>query len=63
MTGAPVRRKKPVIAIAVLMVWSGIVGAVAFGEETVIEVPVEQETIEIEEIGLTLILPDSWKGK
>ena len=27
------------------------------------EVPVEQETIELKEIGLTLILPDSWKGK
>ena len=27
------------------------------------EVPVEQETIELKEIGLTLILPDTWKGK
>ena len=29
----------------------------------VVEVPGEQETIELKEIGLTLILPDSWKGK
>lgn len=27
------------------------------------EVPVEQETIELKEIGLTLILPDNWKDK
>ena len=27
------------------------------------EVPAEQETIAIEEIGSTLILPDSWKGR
>lgn len=32
-------------------------------DEVAIQVPVEQEIIEIEEIGLTLILPDSWKGK
>lgn len=27
------------------------------------EVPTEQESIDLEEIGVTLILPDSWKGK
>lgn len=32
-------------------------------EPAVVEVPGEQETIELKEIGLTLILPDSWKGK
>ncbi len=50
-------------AVFALMVCSFTVGAVAFAKETMVEVPVEQETIEIEEIGLTLILPDSWKGR
>lgn len=52
-----------VAAVIALMVCSFCVGAVAFAKEIVVEVPVEQEAIEIEEIGLTLILPDSWKGK
>lgn len=43
-------------AAIALMVCSGIVGAVAFGSEP-------QETIELDEIGLTLILPDDWEGK
>ena len=50
-------------AVVALMVCSGAVGAIAFHRETVIEVPANQETIELEAIGLTLILPDSWKGK
>ena len=50
-------------AVIALMVCSFTVGAVAFAKEIVVEVPVEQETIELKEIGLTLILPDSWKGK
>ena len=44
-----------VAAVIALMVCSFCVGAVAFAKEIVVEVPVEQETIEIEEIGLTLI--------
>ena len=52
-----------VAAVIALMVCSFCVGAVAFAQEVVVEVPAEQEVIEIEEIGLTLILPDSWKGK
>ncbi len=52
-------RFSAIAAVLVLMVCSFTVGAVAFSRE----VPVEQEIIEIEEIGLTLILPDSWKGK
>lgn len=31
--------------------------------ERVVEVPVGQETLTLEDIGITLILPDSWKGK
>ena len=50
-------------AVVALMVCSGAVGAIAFHRETVIEVPANQETIELEAIGLTLILPDSWKRK
>ena len=52
-----------VAAAVVLMVCSGAVGAIAFSNDTVVEVPAKQETIELEAIGLTLILPDSWKGK
>lgn len=49
----------------VLMGSSFTVGALAFSRETIVEVPVpaEQETIELPEIGLTLYLPDSWKGR
>lgn len=50
-------------AVIALMVSSFCAGAAAFAKEVVVEVPVEQEAIEIEEIGLTLILPDNWKGK
>lgn len=49
-------------AVLALMVCSGAVGAVAFAQEIVVEVPVQQETVTFEEIGITLILPDSWKG-
>lgn len=50
-------------AALLLMVSSFSVGAIAFAHEIIIEVPVEQENVVLEEIGLTLILPDSWKGK
>ena len=50
-------------AVLALMVCSFGVGATAFAKEVVVEVPVEQETITIEKLGLTLILPDSWEGK
>lgn len=50
------RRIVRVAAAVALMVCSGIVGAIAFGTDP-------QETIELDEIGLTLILPDHWKGK
>ena len=58
-----VMRLVAVAAVIALMVCSFCVGTVGFAEEIVVEVPVEQETVEFEEIGLTLILPDSWKGK
>ena len=47
-------------AAALVLMFSGFsVGAIVFARE----VPVEQENVVLEEIGLTLILPDSWKGK
>lgn len=57
------KRFTAIAAVIALMVCSFTVGAVAFAKEIVVEVPVEQETIELKEIGLTLILPDTWKGK
>lgn len=58
-----IRRFLTAAATFVLMACSFSVGAFAFARETVVEVPVEQETIKLEEINLTLILPDDWKGK
>lgn len=56
------RRFMAVAAVMALMVCSGAVGAVAFAREIVVEVPIQQETITFDDIGVTLILPDSWKG-
>ena len=58
------RRKKirqilAAAAVLVLMFSSFSVGAIAFARE----IPVEQETIELEGVDLTLILPDSWAGQ
>lgn len=49
--------------VAALMAASMAVGALAFSSETVVPVPVEQESLALDELGLTLILPDSWKGR
>ena len=53
------RRLLAVSVMLVLMAASFTVGALAFSRE----VPAEQESIELPGIGLTLILPDSWKGR
>ena len=58
-----IRQLLATAAALVLMFSSFSVGAIAFAREIIIEVPVEQENVVLEEIGLTLILPDSWKGK
>lgn len=50
-------------AALVLMISSFTVGATAFAREIVVEVPVEQETLELEGVDFTLILPDSWEGQ
>lgn len=56
-------------AVLVLMACSGAVGALAFSRETITEVPVQQvqailrEKVEMQEIGVTVLLPDSWEGR
>ena len=58
-----------VAAAIVLMFSSFTVGAMAFSREVTVEVevpvevPVEQEIIVMEDIGISLILPDHWKDK
>lgn len=51
--------------VAALMAASMAVGALAFSTETVVEVPIpaEQETLRLDELGLTLIFPEDWKGR
>lgn len=61
--GGLYRRLLSVAAVAALMVCSGTVGALAFSRETVVEMPAEREEVVLEEIGLTLLFPDSWKGR
>lgn len=56
------RRLASLAAVIALMAMSFTAGALAFSRETVVEIPAERETLELEELGLTLILPDSWKG-
>ena len=58
-----IRRFATVAAAFVLMACSFCAGAFVFAHETVVEVPVEQEMVRLEEINLTLIFPDDWKGK
>ena len=53
------RRAVSLAAVLVLMLCSGAVGAVAFRQET----EVRQETVELTELGLTLILPEDWAGR
>lgn len=59
------RRWAAAAAVVALMCASFGAGALAFGKETVVEVevPAEQEMVELSDIGITLILPDDWKGR
>ena len=57
------KRLAGMAAVLVLMACSGAVGALAFSRETVTEVPAQQEQVTLREIGVTLLLPDSWKGR
>lgn len=60
-----IRRLATLVAVAALMASCFAIGALAFSKETIveIEVPVQQELLDLTDIGITLILPDSWKGK
>lgn len=58
-----IRQFMAAAAVLVLMFTSFSVGALAFAREVIVEVPVEPEKVKLEEIGITLILPDSWKDK
>ena len=60
------RRIKQLLSIAaafVLMLSGFGVGAVVFAREIIVEVPIEQEILELEGVNLMLIFPDSWKGQ
>lgn len=60
------RRIKQLLAAAaalVLMISSFSAGAIVFAREVIVEVPIEQEILELEGIDLMLIFPDSWKGQ
>ncbi len=61
--GKRLRRLLATAAVLVLMASSFGAGALAFSRETVVEVPAEPETVTLAEIGVTLLLPDGWKGK
>ena len=50
-------------AVFVLMISSFSAGAIVFAREIIVEVPAEQETLELEGVDLTLILPEYWKGQ
>lgn len=58
-----IRRFITIFAAFVLMACGFSAGAFAFARERVVEIPINQETITLDEINLTLILPDDWKGK
>lgn len=45
------------------MVSSFSAGATAFAREIIVEVPMKQETLALEDVNLTLLLPDSWKDQ
>ena len=57
------RRLISLAAVSALMACSFSVGAWAFSKETVVEVPTQQETIVLDQLGLTLVLPQEWKGQ
>lgn len=61
--GLRVKRVLMLAAVITLMVCSFTVGALAFATETIVEVPVEQESVTLDELGLTLIFPESWKNQ
>lgn len=59
------RRLLALAAVIALMTSSFAIGALAFSKETIVEikVPMPQQALELSDIGITLILPDSWNDK
>lgn len=57
------RRLLATAAVLILMASSFGAGALAFSGAAVVEAPAEPEAVTLAEIGVTLLLPDSWKGK
>ena len=58
-----IRRMTSIAAVLVLMIASFATGAIALAKETIVYVEKEQEIIKVGDSGITLILPDEWKGK
>lgn len=58
-----IRRLASTAAVITLMIGSFSTGALVFAREVVIEVPAAQETVTLDEINLTMVLPSSWHGK
>ena len=58
-----IRRMVSIAAVLVLMVASFTVGAIALAKETIVYVEKEQEIVKVGDSGISLILPDTWKGK
>ena len=52
-----------IAAAIALMACSFSAGAFAFAREVVVEVPAKQEMAVLEDINLTMYLPNSWEGK
>lgn len=58
------RRQLLAAAVALFFMISGFaMGATAFAREIIVEIPEKQETLKLDGVGLTLILPDSWEGQ
>lgn len=58
-----IRQLAAIAATVALMACSFTAGALGFAKETIVEVPEKQEVVELADIGVTMILPESWEGK
>lgn len=60
------KRRRQLLAAVVALVFmiSGFtLGATVFAREVIVKVPEKQETLKLDGVELTLILPDSWAGQ
>jgi len=58
-----IRRLASIAAVLALMIGSFAAGAMALAKEVIVYVEKEQEIIKVGDSGISLILPDEWKGK